>query len=157
MTKGHAPRGSSSPQPPGERQRKEERVDSTTTKTPARTTPRAGDIRRKRRHLLRAPVFSLPPCTAHSLFSQKRGPRKIVDFVGRGGRNGAGAVLAARRGRSRAEFLPTKWGVHWTSPQRAVDLPARQGVYSPPLRGKNLPAPARQPRVDAPPQRGYNR
>ena len=81
-----------------------------------------------RQSFRRAPVFSLPPCTAHSLFSQKKGPRKIVDFVGRGGRNGAGAVLAARRGRSRAEFLPTKWGVHWTCPQRAVDLPARQGV-----------------------------
>ncbi len=28
--------------------------------------------------------------------------------VGRGGRNGAGGVCAVRRGRSRAEFLPTR-------------------------------------------------
>ena len=37
-------------------------------------------------------------------------PRKPSEavFVGRGGRNGAGGVLAVRRGRSRAEFLPTR-------------------------------------------------
>ncbi len=37
-----------------------------------------------------------------------RGPRENGVFVGRGGRNGAGAVLAARLGRSRAQFLPAK-------------------------------------------------
>ena len=35
-----------------------------------------------RQSFRRAPVFSLPPCTAHSLFSQNRGPRKIRRFCG---------------------------------------------------------------------------
>ena len=37
-------------------------------------------------------------------------PRKPSEavFVGRGGRNGAGEVLAGRRGRREAEFLPTR-------------------------------------------------
>ena len=85
---------------------------------------------------------------------EARGPRKIIDFVGRGGRNGAGAVLAVRRGRSRAEFLPTKWGVHCTSPQRAVDLPARQGDSRPPPRLGRLQAPRPSGRVKPPPYGG---
>ena len=63
----------------------------------------------------RAPVFSLPPCTAHSLFSQKR-----------------------------------EWGVHWTSPQRAADHPARQREYRPPLRQRSAPPPRPSGRAPAP-------
>ena len=63
----------------------------------------------------RAPVFSLPPCTAHSLFSQKR-----------------------------------EWGVHWTSPQRAADDPARQREYRPPLRQRSAPPPRPSGRAPAP-------
>ena len=59
-------------QPPGERQRKEEGVDSTTSKPPLALRRGLETFVSNRRHFLRAPVFSLPPCTAHSLFSQKR-------------------------------------------------------------------------------------
>ena len=87
-------------------------VLSSTPKTPARTTPRTGDLHVIQSVLCRAPVFSLPPCTAHSLFSQKRGPRKIEDFVGRGGAKECSAAVAVRRLRSETDFAPTKWGVH---------------------------------------------
>ena len=83
--------------------------------TPARTTPRAEVLRNKPSAPCRAPVFSLPPCTAHSLFSQKR-----------------------------------EWGVHWTSPQRAADHPARQREYRPPLRQRSAPPPRPSGRAPAP-------
>ena len=109
---------------PGQRQRKEELDHSITAKTPARTALRAGDFRIAQSAPCRAPVtfpfvfFSLPPCTAHSLFflrQEKRGPRKIKDFVGRGGRNGAERSPRRQAGTKWAEFLPTTWGVQSTS------------------------------------------
>ncbi len=48
--------------------------------------------------------------------------------VGRGGRNGAGRVLAARRGRRRAEFLPTRGCCVPTSRPPSFCRPSRRNV-----------------------------
>ena len=56
----------------GGRQRKEERVDSTTSKAPARTTPRTGDMRIKQSAPLVRPPFSLFHHARRILSSRKR-------------------------------------------------------------------------------------
>jgi len=61
-----------SPGAPGQRQRKEPLVHSMTSKTPARTTPRAEDIRIKQSALFRAPVTHprlFLSSTVHGAFS----------------------------------------------------------------------------------------
>ena len=64
----------------------------------------------KLRQKCRSLEYNASDCT-HEMFMILMGPPPESSEaipVGRGGRNGAGAVLAARRGRSRAEFLPTR-------------------------------------------------
>jgi len=121
---------------PGQRQRKEQDRPFLQGQTPARAPPRVQSFVLEQSTLgapsspVKNVFFSLPPCTAHSLFffGQKTGaPAKAAAFVGRGGRNGAGGVLAVRRGRSRAEFLPTTWGVQSPAIFIAGMPPARQG------------------------------
>ncbi len=72
--------------------------------------------------------------TSFSLFllEENRGPRKIKDFVGRGGRNGAERSPRRQAGTEWAEFLPTTWGAQRTSHRRPPILPARQGEQTPP-------------------------
>ena len=99
---------------PGQRQRKETLVHSITAKTPARTAPRAGDLRIAPSAPCRAPVpfpfdfFSLPPFTAHSLFffaKKKGGPAKSRILWGEEEGTEQNEVLAARRGRSGRSFF----------------------------------------------------
>ena len=47
-------------------------------------------------------------------------------------------------------FAKERMGVHWTSPQRAADHPARQREYRPPLRQRSAPPPRPSGRAPAP-------
>ena len=70
--------------------------------------------------------------TSFSLFllEENRGPRKIKDFVGRGGRNGAERSPRRQAGTEWAEFLPATWGVHWTSHHHGCNPPAARQAES---------------------------
>ena len=62
------------------------------------------------------PVFGLLSaehlCNADTPVGQSPGgTRKIEDFVGRGGRNGAERRPRRQAGTERAEFLPAMWGL----------------------------------------------
>ncbi len=109
------------PLPPGERQRKEEGVHSVTSKTPARTTPRAGDIRKKRRHALRVPRPSSPRRgdTSFSLLDRAR------------------PVFSFSSGKKKR-----KWGVQCTSHRWYPFSPARRAGKKPsPWQGEDKGAP----------------
>ena len=86
--------------------------------------------------------YSFGPCTARFLFffwKKNRGPRKIEDFVGRGGRNGAERSPRRQAGTEWAEFLPTTWGVQCTSHRWSPIHPARQGEYRPSPTTRGIP------------------
>ena len=96
--------------PPGERQRKEELVHSITTKTPAKATPRAGDIRKKRKHALRVPRPSSPR-RGDTSFSLLDRARPVFSFSsGRkrenGGCNEPAIIMAEIPPARRASTIP---------------------------------------------------
>ena len=81
---------------------------------------------------------ALPPrprflsSTVHGAFSlfAKEGPRKIEDFVGRGGAKECSAAVAVRRLRSETNFAPTKWGGALHQPSLVSILPRPKGKYN---------------------------
>ncbi len=76
--------------------------------------------------------------TSFSLFllEENRGPRKIKDFVGRGGRNGAERSPRRQAGTEWAEFLPTTWGGAKDQPSLATNPPRPPGRANPSRIGK---------------------
>ena len=91
-------------------------------------------------------AVGLRHASADAVSFRKRGAPAAPRAVGRGGRNGAERRPRRQAGAERAEFLPTTWGVHWTSPQRAVDYPARRaGTIPPPEWACTSPPPGGTP------------
>ena len=93
---------------PHQRQRKEEKVHSTSTKTPARTTPRTENFRKRRKHDLRVPRLPSPrrDVTSFSLLDRAR------------------PVFSFSSGRKRENG-----GCKGPAIFMAVDFPARQGGH----------------------------
>ena len=129
------------PLAPDERQRKEELVHSITSKTPARTTPRTGDLRTRRKHLLRVPLSPVPRraillflfWTVHGPFAsglRAAASRRLASgtrlraqslFLLEGKLGPRAACRVGRGGRNGAE----------RSPRRYPFFPARKGGHPP--------------------------
>ncbi len=115
------------PLPPGERQRKEEGVHSVTSKTPARTTPRAEDMRKKRRQALRVPRPSSPRrgVTSFSLLDRAR---PVFSFSSGRKRENGGCIAPAIAG---IQSPPPEGPEKNPPPGRGEDKGAPYGILPP--------------------------